>query len=173
MGTILRVEFFDCSDIEKMRDGIGEKVSHFLSLIIGFVIYMAMAFIYGWKLTLTIVAYVPIAIISTTLIGKVSSENTYFEKVNSTLFVVTATDVSDSRRNRFLFGSCQCGWRGSQWNSNGIRILWWKSRASALQQPFGKSKKRSSAEGILVWTWRWNYEIFAFWFSSCRVFVWS
>lgn len=63
---------FDCRDIEKIREGIAEKVSHFLTLIIGFVICLIMSFIYGWKLSLVIVSYVPIVIITSILIGKVN-----------------------------------------------------------------------------------------------------
>lgn len=63
----------DCRDIEKIRDGIAEKVSHFLSLIIGFVICLIMSFVYGWKLSLVIVSYVPIVMITSALIAKVSN----------------------------------------------------------------------------------------------------
>lgn len=59
-------------DIEKIRDGIAEKVSHFLFLIIGFLICVVMSFVYGWKLSLVVISYVPIVMITNTIIGKVS-----------------------------------------------------------------------------------------------------
>lgn len=62
-------------DIEKIRDGIAEKVSHFLFLIMGFLICVVMSFIYGWKLSLVVIAYVPIVVITNTVIGKVSNMN--------------------------------------------------------------------------------------------------
>lgn len=61
-----------CRDIEKIRDGIAEKVSHFLVLIMGFVICVIMSFIYGWKLSLIVIPYVPIVLITNMIIAKVS-----------------------------------------------------------------------------------------------------
>lgn len=63
----------NCRDIEKIRDGISEKVSHFLFMIMGFVMCVIMSFIYGWKLALVVISYVPIIMITNTVIGKVSS----------------------------------------------------------------------------------------------------
>lgn len=57
--------------MEKIRDGIAEKVSHFLFLIMGFKIYVIMSFIYGWKLSLVVVGYIPIVIITNIVVGKV------------------------------------------------------------------------------------------------------
>lgn len=57
--------------MEKIRDGIAEKVSHFLFLIMGFVICVIISFIYGWKLSLVVIAYIPIVMITNIIIGKV------------------------------------------------------------------------------------------------------
>lgn len=62
-------------DIEKIRDGIAEKVSHFLFLIMGFVICVVISFLYGWKLSLVVISYVPIVMITNTVIGKVCNWN--------------------------------------------------------------------------------------------------
>lgn len=62
---------FCCRDIEKIRDGIAEKVSQFLWLIMGFVICVTLSFIYGWELSLVVISYVPIVMITNTIIGKV------------------------------------------------------------------------------------------------------
>lgn len=59
------------SDVEKIREGIAEKVSHFLFLIIGFVICIVISFIYGWKLSLVVVVYLPIVVITNAVIGRV------------------------------------------------------------------------------------------------------
>lgn len=59
-------------DIEKIRDGIAEKVSHFLYLVMGFVICVVISFVYGWKLSLVVISYVPIVMITNTVIGKVN-----------------------------------------------------------------------------------------------------
>lgn len=58
-------------DIEKIRDGIAEKVSQFLWLIMGFIICVTLSFIYGWELSLVVISYVPIVMITNTIIGKV------------------------------------------------------------------------------------------------------
>ncbi|XP_037037810.1 multidrug resistance protein homolog 65-like isoform X2 [Bradysia coprophila] len=79
------VGWFDCAssesnvavriseDIEKIREGIAEKVSHFLCLMIGFVICVALSFSYGWKLTLVVIGYVPILLISNMIIARFQS----------------------------------------------------------------------------------------------------
>lgn len=65
---------WDClshRDIEKIRAGIGEQVSHFLSLMVGFVICVTLAFVYGWKLTLVVIGYVPIVLVTNMIISRV------------------------------------------------------------------------------------------------------
>lgn len=47
-------------DIEKIKNGIGEKVSHFLNIVFGFIVSIIMSFFYGWKLTLIVISYLPI-----------------------------------------------------------------------------------------------------------------
>lgn len=59
-------------DVEKFRDGIAEKVSRLLCLIAMSVFGLIMTFAYGWKLTLAMISYVPIAIGTTMVFGKVS-----------------------------------------------------------------------------------------------------
>lgn len=58
-------------DIDKIREGIAEKVSHFLWLIMGFIICVSLSFYYGWELSLVVISYVPIVIVTNTIIGKV------------------------------------------------------------------------------------------------------
>lgn len=58
-------------DIDKIREGIAEKVSHFLWLIMGFVICVSLSFYYGWELSLVVISYVPIVMITNAIIGKV------------------------------------------------------------------------------------------------------
>lgn len=74
--------FCSVRDIEKIRDGISEKVSHFLFLIIGFLICVVMSFVYGWKLSLVVISYVPIVMITNTVIGKVSEILIFIFKFN-------------------------------------------------------------------------------------------
>lgn len=62
---------FVCRDVEKIREGIAEKVSHFLFMVFGFVVFIGIAFGYGWKLSLVVCAYLPILMITSVIIGKV------------------------------------------------------------------------------------------------------
>lgn len=66
---------FICSDIEKMKTGIAEQVSHFLNLTLGFVICVILSFIYGWELTLIVISYIPILCIMNIIIAKVCAQN--------------------------------------------------------------------------------------------------
>lgn len=58
-------------DIDKIREGIAEKVSHFLWLIMGFFICVSLAFYYGWELSLVVISYVPIVMVTNAIISKV------------------------------------------------------------------------------------------------------
>lgn len=51
---------------------MAEKVSHFLYLLMHFLIHVAMPFYYGWKLSVIVLAYVPIAFVTNAVIEKVS-----------------------------------------------------------------------------------------------------
>ncbi|XP_059216355.1 multidrug resistance protein homolog 65 [Stomoxys calcitrans] len=67
-------------DVEKIRDGISEKVGHFLYLMIGFVITVAISFAYGWKLTLAVSVYIPIVIVLNYFVAKFQSKLTTKEQ---------------------------------------------------------------------------------------------
>lgn len=58
-------------DIEKIKNGIAEQVSHFMNQVMTFILCVIISFVYGWQLTLIVVSYVPIVIIMSFLITKV------------------------------------------------------------------------------------------------------
>lgn len=58
--------------MEKIKTGIGEQASHFLNLVLGFVIYVIMSFVYGWELTLIVISYIPILCVMNFVIAKVN-----------------------------------------------------------------------------------------------------
>lgn len=62
-------------DIEKIRDGISEKVSFFLLQLMSVFISLAVALYYGWKLTMVVISYVPVALITNSIIEKVSENH--------------------------------------------------------------------------------------------------
>lgn len=65
--------------MEKIRDGISEKLSHFAYLAIDIVMTVVISFVYGWKLTLAVSAYIPITIAINLLVTKVSIPKKIFE----------------------------------------------------------------------------------------------
>lgn len=62
-------------DMEKIRTGLGEDVSHFLTLVFSFVISVIIAFIYGWQLTLIVISYLPIVFVTNIFVGRVSFQS--------------------------------------------------------------------------------------------------
>lgn len=60
-----------CSDVEKIREGIAEKVPMFIYLVMSFVTAVIISFWYGWELTLVILACAPIIIATTAVVAKV------------------------------------------------------------------------------------------------------
>ncbi|XP_026849432.1 multidrug resistance protein homolog 65 [Drosophila persimilis] len=67
-------------DVEKIRDGISEKVGHFVYLIVGFIITVAISFSYGWKLTLAVSSYIPIVILVNYYVAKFQGKLTAREQ---------------------------------------------------------------------------------------------
>lgn len=58
-------------DLNKVDDGIGHKIGMFLQAIATVLVGLIMGFVYGWKLTLVIIAVSPLLVIAGGLIGKV------------------------------------------------------------------------------------------------------
>lgn len=50
-------------------------MSHFLHLVMSFIICVLVSFVFGWKLALAMVSYIPIIVISNAIVGKVGSHN--------------------------------------------------------------------------------------------------
>ena len=49
-----------CSDVNKIREGIGDKVANFLQWTTAFVAGIVVGLAYGWKLALVIIALSPL-----------------------------------------------------------------------------------------------------------------
>ncbi|XP_039953591.1 multidrug resistance protein homolog 49 isoform X1 [Bactrocera tryoni] len=65
-------------DLNKMKEGIGEKVAMFVFLIMTFVAGVIFSFVYGWLLTLIVISCCPFIIVSTALVAKI--QGTFTEK---------------------------------------------------------------------------------------------
>lgn len=102
---VIRIHFR--RDMEKIRTGIGERLSHFLILCIGFVFCMAISFTYGWKLSLVIVGYVPIIVATNTIISKVQVKLTARESSDLSIANSAAEEVLSGIRTVKAF----CGER--------------------------------------------------------------
>lgn len=82
-----------CRDIEKIRTGIGERLSHFLILAIGFCYFIAISFSYGWELSLVVIGYVPIIFVTNTVISKVQVRLTVQESSDLSVAGSAAEEV--------------------------------------------------------------------------------
>ncbi|XP_032292618.1 multidrug resistance protein homolog 49 [Drosophila virilis] len=60
-------------DLDKVKEGIGEKVAIVTFLFMTFVMGIVASFIYGWKLTLVVLTCSPFIIISTAMVAKIQS----------------------------------------------------------------------------------------------------
>ncbi|XP_054735739.1 multidrug resistance protein homolog 65 isoform X1 [Anastrepha obliqua] len=92
-------------DVEKVRDGISEKVAHFLYLIFGFIITVCISFAYGWKLTLAVSAYIPIVIVLNYFVGKYQSKLTKREQESYAGAGNIVEEVLTSIRTVVAFGA--------------------------------------------------------------------
>ncbi|KAG7198448.1 hypothetical protein KM043_005833 [Ampulex compressa] len=66
-------------DLDKMKDGMGEKVGIFIYLMTSFFSSIIISFIYGWKLTLVVLSCAPVIVIATAVVAKVQSSLTALE----------------------------------------------------------------------------------------------
>lgn len=91
-------------DLDKLREGIGEKLSIFIYLLMSFVISVVFSFIYGWKLTLVILSCAPIIIISTAIVARMQSTLTEKELKAYSRAGTVAEEVLSSIRTVVAFG---------------------------------------------------------------------
>ncbi|XP_037948003.1 multidrug resistance protein homolog 49 [Teleopsis dalmanni] len=66
-------------DLDKMKEGMGEKIGIFTFLIMTFITGIIASFFYGWKLTLVVITCCPFIIISTAMVAKIQSSLTQKE----------------------------------------------------------------------------------------------
>ena len=61
-------------DLNKLQEGIGEKVGMFFFFITTFVASIITAFIFGWELTLVIFSIMPLLMVAGALMAKAQTE---------------------------------------------------------------------------------------------------
>ncbi|CAH0719110.1 unnamed protein product, partial [Brenthis ino] len=94
-------------DVEKYREGIGEKVPMLIYLVMSFVTSVIISFAYGWELTLVILSCAPIIIATTAIVAKVQSSLTSQELKAYSVAGVIAEEVLASIRTVVAFGGEQ------------------------------------------------------------------
>ncbi|XP_030388573.1 multidrug resistance protein homolog 49 isoform X2 [Scaptodrosophila lebanonensis] len=90
-------------DLDKMKEGIGEKVTIFTFLIMTFVLAIVASFFYGWKLTLVVLTCCPFIIVSTAMVAKIQSSLTEKELKSYSGAGSVAEEVFSGIRTVFAF----------------------------------------------------------------------
>ena len=83
------LSLFSCSDVNKIREGIGDKIAGFLQWTSACICGMVMGLAYGWKLALVIIAVSPLLILCGLIMAKVRSLQDL-----SLVYFLTDSDVS-------------------------------------------------------------------------------
>ncbi|XP_026751767.1 multidrug resistance protein homolog 49-like isoform X2 [Galleria mellonella] len=91
-------------DVEKYREGIGEKVPMLVYLVMSFVTAVIISFWYGWELTLVILSCAPVIIATTAVVAKIQSSLTSQELAAYSIAGVVAEEVLSSIRTVVAFG---------------------------------------------------------------------
>lgn len=91
-------------DLDKVNDGIGQKIGMFLQAITIVLVGFIMGFVYGWKLTLVIIAVSPLLVIAGGLMAKMLSSITTKELDAYAKAGSIAEEVLSSIRTVAAFG---------------------------------------------------------------------
>ncbi|XP_034938105.1 multidrug resistance protein homolog 49-like isoform X2 [Chelonus insularis] len=126
-------------DLDKMKDGIGEKLGIFTYLMVSFISSIIVSFIYGWKLTLVVLSCAPIIVIATAIVAKVQSSLTALELAAygqagnvaeevlgaiRTVIAFGGEDVEVKRYTQKLMPAETTGIKRGMWSGVGGGIMW-------------------------------------------------
>ncbi|XP_015512051.1 multidrug resistance protein homolog 49 isoform X1 [Neodiprion lecontei] len=126
-------------DLDKMKDGIGEKLGIFTYLMVSFISSIIISFIYGWKLTLVVLSCAPIIVIATAIVAKVQSSLTaqelaaygqagnVAEEVLGAIRTVVAFGGEKKEVSRYaekLVPADRTGTRRGMWSGVGGGVMW-------------------------------------------------
>ncbi|KAK1131154.1 hypothetical protein K0M31_017447 [Melipona bicolor] len=126
-------------DLDKMKDGIGEKLGVFTYLMVSFVSSIVISFVYGWKLTLVVLSCAPIIVIATAVVAKVQSSltaqelnaygkaGTVAEEVLGAIRTVIAFNGEQKEVDRYadkLIPAEKTGIRRGMWSGVGGGVMW-------------------------------------------------
>ncbi|KYN10498.1 Multidrug resistance protein like protein 49 [Trachymyrmex cornetzi] len=126
-------------DLEKMKDGMGEKLCIITYLITSFVSSVIISFVYGWLLTLVMLSCAPIIIIATAFVAKIQSSlssselaaygqaGSVAEEVLAAIRTVVAFNGEKKEVERYsekLAPAEKSGIRRGMWSGIGGGVMW-------------------------------------------------
>ncbi|XP_011868087.1 PREDICTED: multidrug resistance protein homolog 49 isoform X2 [Vollenhovia emeryi] len=126
-------------DLEKMKEGMGEKLSIITYLVTSFFASVIISFVYGWKLTLVMLSCAPIIIITTAIVAKVQSSlsakelaaygqaGSVAEEVLAAIRTVVAFNGEQKEVERYsekLVPAERTGTKRGMWSGIGGGVMW-------------------------------------------------
>lgn len=126
-------------DLDKMKDGISEKLGVFTYLMVSFISSIIISFVYGWKLTLVVLSCAPIIVIATAVVAKVQSSltalelaaygqaGTVAEEVLGAIRTVIAFNGEQKEVDRYakkLVPADRTGIKRGMWSGVGGGVMW-------------------------------------------------
>ncbi|XP_032690175.1 multidrug resistance protein homolog 49 isoform X1 [Odontomachus brunneus] len=126
-------------DLDKMKDGMGEKLCIFIYLVSSFSTSIIISFVYGWKLTLVVLSCAPIIVIATAVVAKVQSSlsalelaaygqaGSVAEEVLGAIRTVVAFNGEQKEVERYaekLVPAERTGIRRGMWSGVGGGVMW-------------------------------------------------
>ncbi|XP_017054076.1 multidrug resistance protein homolog 49 [Drosophila ficusphila] len=126
-------------DLDKLKEGIGEKVVIVVFLIMTFVIGIVAAFLYGWKLTLVVLSCVPFIIAATSVVARLqgslaekelkaySNAANVAEEVFSgirTVFAFSGQEKENARFAKLLIPAEKTGRKKGLYSGMGNALSW-------------------------------------------------
>uniref|UniRef100_A0A914DR54 Uncharacterized protein n=1 Tax=Acrobeloides nanus TaxID=290746 RepID=A0A914DR54_9BILA len=67
-------------DLERVREGLGDKLSLFIQMLASFVAGFIVGFIYNWQMSLIMLLFTPLLMLASFLMAKTASERTHVEQ---------------------------------------------------------------------------------------------
>ncbi|XP_017865605.1 PREDICTED: multidrug resistance protein homolog 49 [Drosophila arizonae] len=126
-------------DLDKVKEGIGEKVAIVTFLFMTFVMGIVASFIYGWKLTLVVLTCSPFIILATAMVAKIQSSlaekelkaysdaGTVAEEVFSgirTVFAFSGERKENERFSKLLMPAEATGRKKGLYSGIGAGVMW-------------------------------------------------
>lgn len=139
--------------MDKLKEGIGEKLAIFIYLVMSFVISVIFSFFYGWKLTLVILSCGPIIIGATAFVAKMQSSLTEKELQSYSSAGTVAEEALTSIRTVIAFG-------GEDKES-----ARYKERLRPAEQNGSKKGMYSGIGGGVMWLIIYCCYALAFWYG--------